>query len=90
MRLTPKSSRDEIGDIERLAGGRLVLQARVRALPQGGGANAALIRLLAKVLDVPRSAVQIATGAASRLKILRIEGDTKTLVVSLGRMSSLR
>jgi uncharacterized protein len=49
-RLTPKSSRDEIGGIEQLAGGRAVLKVRMRAVAQDGEANAALIRLLAKGL----------------------------------------
>jgi uncharacterized protein len=41
VRLTPKGSRDEIGGAERLAGGRVVLKVRVRAVPQDGEANAA-------------------------------------------------
>ena len=38
VRLTPKSSRDEIGGIEAF-GGEAVLRARVRALPEAGRAN---------------------------------------------------
>jgi len=37
-------------------------------------ANAALIRLLAKALGVPRSAVRIASGETARVKVLEIDG----------------
>jgi uncharacterized protein YggU (UPF0235/DUF167 family) len=40
----------------------------------GGAANAELVETLARVLDVPRRAVRITAGAASRTKRVRIEG----------------
>ena len=51
VRLTPKSSRDEIGGID---GGEAVLQARVRALPEAGRANQALAKLIAHWLKLRR------------------------------------
>src|SRR5262249_60006688 len=48
VRLTPKGGRDSIDGIVTLADGRVVLQARVRAPPREGEANAALLRLIAK------------------------------------------
>ena len=42
VRLTPRSSSDEIGDVETTADGRTHLAARVRAVPDKGKANAAL------------------------------------------------
>ena len=86
VRLTPKSSRDEIGGIERLADGRTVLKVRVRAVPQDGEANAALISLLAKALRIAASAVRIEAGASGRLKSLHLDGDAGTLA---GRNGSL-
>ena len=56
------------------AEGRPVLKVRVRARPVEGEANEALIRLLAKALGVPKSAVAIHRGGQSRTKILVIEG----------------
>ena len=88
VRLTPKSSRDEIAGIERLADGRAVFKVRVRALPEDGKANEALIRLLAKALRLPASAVQIESGATSRVKILRLEGDPAGLALSLKSLCS--
>lgn len=87
VRLTPKADRDAIGGITALADGREVLQARVRALPSDGAANAALVALLAKVMGVPRSAVTIAAGQTQRTKQVRIEGDPALLVARLEPMA---
>lgn len=78
VRLTPRSGADEIAGVE-LFGGEPVLKARVRALPVGGHANEALIRLIADWLEVPRSSVSIAQGGKSRLKQVLIEGDAGLL-----------
>jgi len=88
VRLTPKSSRDEITGFETLADGRMVLKARVRAVPQDGEANAALVRLLAKALHISASAVRIEAGASGRLKTLHLQGDAEILATGLARLSS--
>jgi hypothetical protein len=46
------------------------------ALPVGGQANQALIKLLARVLGVPRRDVEIASGATSRRKAVRVRSLT--------------
>lgn len=84
VRLTPKSSRDEIAGIEE-HGGEMVLKARVRALPEGGRANEALERLIALWLDVPRSSVSIARGGKSRLKEAAIAGESEGLARLIAR-----
>jgi uncharacterized protein len=88
VRLTPKSSRDDIGGIETLADGRTVLKVRVRAVPQDGEANAALVRLLAKALHISATAVRIEAGASGRLKTLHLQGDTGALAAGLTRLAS--
>jgi uncharacterized protein YggU (UPF0235/DUF167 family) len=50
------------------------LKARVAAPPVEGEANAALVRLIAKALGLPRSAVRIASGETARVKVLEIDG----------------
>ena len=79
VRLTPKSTRDALEGIERLADGRAVLKARVRAVPEAGAANAALMRLLAEVLSVPARAIKLESGATSRVKTLFLEGNAEAL-----------
>jgi len=78
VRLTPKSSKDGIDGLKAGPDG-VYLQARVRAVPEDGKANTALIELLAKSLGLPKSSLEIASGAASRLKTVRISGDKTAL-----------
>jgi uncharacterized protein (TIGR00251 family) len=79
VRLTPKSSRDEIAGIETF-GDRTVLKARVRAVAEDGRANAALEKLIAHWLNVPSSSVSVAQGGRSRLKQVLIAGDAEALM----------
>ncbi|WP_421730163.1 DUF167 family protein [Brevundimonas sp.] len=58
------------------AEGRAVLLARVRARPVEGEANTALLKLLAKTLDLRVSALSIQRGGQSRTKMALIEGMT--------------
>jgi uncharacterized protein len=83
VRLTPKGGRDAIDGLDRLADGREVLKARVRAAPSEGEANAALIALLAKTLRVAPRQVSLAAGATGRLKRVHIEGDAKVLAAAI-------
>ena len=50
------------------------LKLEVRAAPERGRANDAVIRLLAVVLDVGRSNVEVTGGAASRDKVVLLRG----------------
>jgi len=83
IRLTPRGGRDALDGIEALADGREVLKARVRAAPSEGEANAALIALIAKLLNVPRSRVELAAGATARLKIIVVSGEPEALLACL-------
>ncbi|MDT3685123.1 MAG: DUF167 family protein [Pseudorhodoplanes sp.] len=86
VRLTPKGGRDSIDGIETMSDGRSVLKARVRVAPTEGEANEALVRLLAKSLDVPPRSVNLAAGATSRIKRVVIEGDVATLMAKLEKV----
>lgn len=72
VRLTPRAARDEIvgwrGDL---------LLARVTAPPVEGRANAALERLLAGVLGVPKGNVQAVSGRRGREKTVAVEGVSR-------------
>lgn len=74
VRLTPGASADRIDGWDVDADGRPVLKVRVRARPVEGEANAALLKLLAKTLRVPKSAVSLDRGGQSRTKMLVIDG----------------
>jgi uncharacterized protein len=87
IRLTPRGGRDAIEGIEQRADGRMVLKVRVRAAPSEGKANAALCTLLAGALGVATRQVEIAGGAASRIKRVRVSGDAATLIAALRHLT---
>jgi uncharacterized protein (TIGR00251 family) len=67
--VVPRSGKSSIAQ---LADG--TIQIRVAAPPVNGAANAALLRFLADMLDVPRSRLAITSGASSRRKRVVIAG----------------
>jgi uncharacterized protein len=68
VRVQPRAKKNEVLVRDR----RLVV--RVTAPPAEGRANAAVCALLAKKLGVPKRAVKVQRGAASRDKVVSIEG----------------
>jgi uncharacterized protein (TIGR00251 family) len=74
VRLTPRGGRDAIEGFGEDEAGRPLLKVRVAAPPVDGEANASLVRLIAKALGLPRSAVRIASGETARVKVLEIDG----------------
>lgn len=82
VRLTPKGGRDEIDGWSQAADGAH-LKARVRAAPENGKANAALLDLLAERLGVARSRLALERGGKARLKTVRAAGEAQTLAALL-------
>jgi hypothetical protein len=74
VRLTPRGGRNALEGFAEDEAGRPLLKARVAAPPVEGEANAALVRLLAKALGLPRSAVRLASGETARVKVMEIDG----------------
>jgi uncharacterized protein len=68
VRVTPRSSKPGIGGWRKDADGRDELELRVAAAPADGAANAAVVRLLAVALGIPRSQVSLVAGHTSRHK----------------------
>lgn len=83
VRLTPRASRDAVAGIVRDAAGAAALKVTVTAVPEGGRANAALIRLLARAWRVPKTSIAVVAGAADRRKILHVAGDQDALLAAL-------
>ena len=73
VRLTPKASSDRVGETRKLPNGDEQLVVYVTAPPDDGKANEAMIRLLAKHLDVPASRLTIMRGMTNRNKLVRVE-----------------
>jgi uncharacterized protein YggU (UPF0235/DUF167 family) len=83
VRLQPRAARDAIDGIVGGADGRPVLAARVRAVPEQGRANAALVRLLAAAWGVPAGSIAVVGGGRSRSKLIEVAGDPPVLLARL-------
>lgn len=69
IRVQPRAARSGVaGEFEG------ALKVRLAAAPVAGAANEELIRLLAKLFDVPRAAVAVISGATNKNKIVRVNG----------------
>lgn len=69
LRVTPRADADRIGPF--VDG---LLEVRVTRPPADGDANRAVLRLVARALQVPPSSVTLVAGARSRSKRCRIAG----------------
>lgn len=78
IRVTPRSGRE---CVEAGLGGDLLV--RVTVPPEGGKANAAVCRLVAKALGVPKTAVRVVRGEKAREKLLEIDGDGDAVTAAL-------
>ena len=78
VRVVPRASRSEITGEQNGS-----LRVRIAAPPVAGAANQELIKLLAKTFKLPQKAVEIVAGAASKNKIVRIQGADATRLQQL-------
>ena len=83
LRVRPGASSTRVDGLGTLADGSTVLMVRVGARAEGGKANDAALRLLAKAWSLPRSALSLASGATARRKSLLVAGDPKRLLADL-------
>jgi uncharacterized protein (TIGR00251 family) len=88
IRLQPGASRAQLGGLREGAEGKVFLEARVTAPPEGGKANAALAKLIAKELGLPKSAVSLVSGQSAREKTLLLKGNTAALAERLDALLS--
>ena len=58
------------------------LKIDLQAPPVDGKANAALLKFLAEILKLPKSAVELKSGDTSRDKVVRISGTTPEKIIS--------
>ena len=69
LHIQPRASRTELAGRHGDA-----LKVRVAAPPVDGAANAELVRFLAELLGVAKSAVEIVSGVSGRRKVVRVVG----------------
>jgi uncharacterized protein (TIGR00251 family) len=85
VRVTPRASKNEI--VEILSDG--TVKVHLTAPPVEGKANEALLKFLAKVLDVPQRQLEVIAGAGGRDKLISVidmDADTvhKKIVEHIG------
>ena len=83
LKVAPKAARAGVAGVEADAAGRAVLKVRVTEAPEGGKANAAVVRLLAKAWKLPKGALRVTAGAKDRRKTLLVAGDPAELAPRL-------
>jgi uncharacterized protein len=72
VRLTPNARAEGFGGLHEDAEGLCWLKASVRAVPEKGKANAALVELVSKASGIAKGRIKVTGGATSRAKVLRI------------------
>ena len=79
VRVTPKSSRDQVMGLHAAADGTVSLAIKVTAAPDKGKANKAVIALLAEALARPKSAFKLVAGGTDRHKTILVAGNLPEL-----------
>ena len=79
LRVQPRASRDQIDGFVADELGLDALKVAVTALPEGGKANAQVIKLLAKAYGLRKSDMTIIQGLKDRRKVVEIKGDPQAL-----------
>ncbi len=76
IKVQPRASKNELQGFR-----GNVLWARTTAAPVDSEANSALLKMLSKVLDVPKTNITIITGIRTRHKIVKIIGMEREEVI---------
>jgi len=90
VRVAPRAAGNRIDGMVGDGEGGAILKVAVTAPPEGGKANAALIKLLASEWRLPKSSLAVTTGASERRKTVRIEGDARELMKRLTAWAAKR
>ncbi len=83
LRVTPNAGMDRVEGQENRDDGSAVLRLRVKAVPDKGRANAAVIALLAKKMRLPKRDFTLVAGDTARLKTIDIAGEPDALAALL-------
>ncbi|MEQ8266038.1 MAG: DUF167 family protein [Parvibaculum sp.] len=84
IRVTPRGGADRIDGLGADASGEPFLRVRVSAVAEKGKANEAVLKLLAKALRLPRSALAVTSGETGRSKLVMVSGDPDRLMADVG------
>jgi len=88
VKVQPRARRAGLRGAAPAADGGTRLGVAVTEAPEDGRANRAVCAAIAAALGVAPSAVEVAQGAGSREKLLRVVGDPRALVARLGTLGA--
>jgi uncharacterized protein len=77
IRVQPAAANNTVSGVELDAAGQAYLKVRVTQLAEGGKANHAVAKMLAKSWRVPASSITVVAGHKDRRKILEIAGGSE-------------
>jgi len=83
VKLTPGAARNALVRAEADDAGNSLLRATVTTVPEKGKANAALIKMLAKKLGLPKTSIRLIAGEQSRHKTVLFQGPPDELMQQL-------
>ncbi len=89
VRLTPNAHTDGFGTVHEDAEGVCWLKASVRAVPEKGRANTALIALVSKACGIAKGRIEVTSGATSRAKVLRIADVSEAEVAVIAGLAKV-
>ena len=84
LRVKPGASRHALLGRTVLAENQEAVALAISAPPQGGKTNDAVVALLAKAWQIPKSRLAIVVGATARTKIIEVAGDAAVVSGTLG------
>lgn len=87
VRLTPGARQEGFGDVHRDADGKAWLKASVRAVPEKGRANDALLDLLYRSTGIAVSRLSLAAGDLTRTKTVEIRDCTAVVETRLAQFA---
>ncbi len=86
VRLTPNARREGFGDVHVDSAGETWLKASVRAVPEDGKANEALVALVAKSARIAKGRIAVASGTTNRAKVLFVSGADEAEIAALAAL----
>lgn len=88
LRVSPRSASDRVLGLWHDPGSGTAVRVAVSKPAEGGKANAAVIRLLAREWGIAKSALSVAAGHTDRRKIVAVLGDPQRLLTQLTAWSA--
>ena len=78
LRVTPNARTEQIGPVECRDDGQAYLSVKVRAVPDKGKANQAVLALFAKRFNLRKTDLEIVRGQQARQKTLLVRDENPT------------